>query len=87
MNTVNKHKMEQQQPEARYANYFAVGSNALEFLIDFGQFYQDSDKEIIHTRIITSPGYARALLDTLQNAISQYENRYGVIEQQNQDYS
>jgi len=87
MAPAEKHQMEGRRPEARYANYFAVGSNAFEFLIDFGQFYQDSDNEIIHTRIITSPGYARALLDTLQDAISQYENLYGVIEQQHQDYS
>lgn len=86
MDPVNKHLMEERRPEARYANYFAVGSNAFEFLVDFGQFFQDSDNEIIHTCIITNPGYARALLDTLQNAISQHENLYGQIEQQNQDY-
>ncbi len=79
--------MEQQKPEARYANYFAVGSNAFEFLVDFGQSYQDSDKDMIHTRIITSPVYARALLEILQHAISEHESRYGSIAQQNQDHS
>ncbi len=87
MSPINNHEMQDRQPEARYANYFAVGSNALEFLVDFGQSYQDSEKDMIHTRIITNPVYARALLEILQHAIAEHESRYGGITQQNQDRS
>jgi hypothetical protein len=27
-------------PEGRYANYFQIGHNAFEFIIDFGQGYE-----------------------------------------------
>ena len=63
----------------RFANYFQVGHNAFEFLFDFGQFYRDSDEAQFHTRIITSPAYARALLDILQDAIDRYESAFGGI--------
>lgn len=63
----------------RFANYFQVGHNAFEFLVDFGQFYRDSDEAQFHTRIITSPAYARALLEILQDALDRYESSFGLI--------
>ena len=66
-------------PEARYANYFKIGHNAFELLIDCGQCYAENDEPHIHTRIITSPAYAKALLRTLRDAIDQYEETFGVI--------
>lgn len=45
----------------RYANYFKVGHNDVEFVLDFGQFYPDDDNAQIHTRIITNPGCAKVL--------------------------
>ena len=67
--------------EGKYANYFKVGHNALEFLIDFGQSYaSDALQESCHTRIVTSPLYAKYFLKTLAQAVEQYEARYGAIE-------
>ncbi len=57
----------------RYANYVAVGHNAFEFLLDFGQHYPDSDDIKMHTRIIINPIYAKSLLEILQQSIRQYE--------------
>jgi hypothetical protein len=66
--------------EGRYANYFKVGHNAYEFVIDFGQAYEDdARKERIHSRIITSPVYAKGLLETLRDAIEQHEANFGRI--------
>jgi hypothetical protein len=66
-------------PEARYANVFTIGHNALEFVFDFGQRYSRDDTPSTHTRIVTNPSYARALLATLSEAIAEYERRFGVI--------
>jgi hypothetical protein len=33
----------------------------------------------LHTRIITNPFYPKALLDTLQKSIEQYEQTFGTI--------
>jgi hypothetical protein len=65
--------------EGRYANYFKVGHNAFEFLLDFGQFYSDSIEPLMHTRVVTSPAYAKAMSDTLLEAIGIYEQTFGFI--------
>jgi len=66
--------------EGRYANYFKVGHNAVEFVLDFGQFFPDNDQPYLHSRIVTSPVYARALLETLRNSLTQYEEQFGAID-------
>ena len=65
--------------EGRYANYFKVGHNAYEFVIDFGQYYPENDQAELCTRIITSPAYAKSLLETLSESIEQYEKNHGSI--------
>jgi len=67
--------------EGRYANYFKVGHNAFEFVLDFGQLYGESGNAKLHTRIVTSPNYAKALLETLGESIERYEETFGVIEE------
>ena len=56
--------------EARYANYFEVGSNHLELIIDCGQFYAGCPAPLMHTRIITSPAYTQRLIDSLVQALA-----------------
>ena len=68
------------QLEGRYANFFKVGHNAFEFVLDFGQFYPASEKSELGTRIITSPAYAKNLLEILHKSIDRYEQTYGVIQ-------
>ena len=65
--------------EGRYANYFKVGHNAFEFVLDAGQLYDDGETAQPHTRIISSPIYAKALLETLRESIERYEQTFGVI--------
>jgi hypothetical protein len=69
--------------EGRYANYFKVGHNAFEFVLDFGQFYPESQQAHLHTRIIANPIYTKALLETLRGSIEQYEQTFGTIPEQN----
>ena len=58
---------DREQIEARYSNHFEIGQNAFEFLRDFVQLYDGNEKRPrIHTRIITSPFYAKHLSDLLQ---------------------
>ncbi|MBI2203116.1 MAG: DUF3467 domain-containing protein [Candidatus Rokubacteria bacterium] len=66
-------------PEGRYANYFEIGHNAFEFLLDFGQFYDEDGPPRRHTRIVTGPTYAKRLFETLGEAISRYEADFGAI--------
>ncbi len=64
---------------ARYANYFEIGHNAGEFILDFGQAYSSAEKRQVHTRIVTSPAYAKALLRIFENAVERHEQIYGAI--------
>jgi hypothetical protein len=67
--------------QGQYANYFEVGHNAFEFLLDFGQLYlAGSEAEgRMHTRIITSPVFAQRLVEVLSRALSEYEQTYGRV--------
>ncbi len=67
--------------EGRYANSFQIGYNAFEFLLDFGQVAPESEETRFHTRIITSPAYAKALSKLLRESISQYEQTFGKIQE------
>lgn len=68
--------------EGRYANRFKIGHNAFEFVFDFGQCYEEDKEEQFHTRIITSPIYAKALLETLRVSIQQHEKTFGKIKEE-----
>ncbi len=72
-------------PEGRYVNYFEVGHNAAEFVIDFGQFHVEQDMARLHTRIVTSPVYAKLLAAMLTNAVERYEGDHGNIEADDND--
>jgi hypothetical protein len=65
--------------EGNYANYFAVGHNAHEFIFDFGQHYSEIDQAELITRIITSPTYVKVLVELLHQSITEYEKAYGSI--------
>jgi len=65
--------------EGRYANYFKVGHNAFEFVLDFGQYYPENKEEELYTRIVTSSVYAKVLLRTLKELIECYEKIFEVI--------
>ena len=59
-------------PKGAYSNYFEVGHTAFEFV--YG-----SEPGPCHTRIVTSPIYAQALLETLRDALAQYTETFGAI--------
>jgi hypothetical protein len=81
MEDKNNSHMDKDSLEGKYANNFRVGHNAFEFLIDFGQVYEEDNSLCMHTRIITSPNYAKALLKTLMMSINEYESTYGSIKE------
>ena len=65
-------------PLGKYANHFTVGSNALEIVLDFGQWYE-GDEAQLHTRIVTSPRYALTLMQLLAETLEQHQARYGAL--------
>ena len=65
--------------EGRYANYFEIGFTVHEFLMDFGQFDQDSESAIRHTRIIATPVSIGMFLRMLVDVVARYEASQGPI--------
>jgi len=72
-------KMTIERIEGCYANFLKIGQNAFEFLFDFGQLYLEEESAQFHTRIITTPVYAKAFLKVLENSIGRYEQSFGAI--------
>jgi hypothetical protein len=68
-------RLEDDSPEGRYSNYFRVGHNAYEVVLDFGQSHPP-EREYIHTRIVISPPGAKELSEVLRKALEEYERRY-----------
>lgn len=78
-------RMDAGKPEGRYTNFFQVGYNAVEFLLDFGQYFDETKDGSIHTRIVTNPRYAKELLNVLQESVERYEKSFGSIPNQNEE--
>lgn len=78
-----KGDVRKRQPErkmdAHYANYFHVGQNAFEVMLEFGQHYENEPAPQMHTRIVIAPAYAEAFCDLLQKALSEHKRNFGVI--------
>ncbi len=64
---------------ASYANYFEVGHNAFEFLIDSGQVEPQSGEIQLISRIAFSPVHAKLLSQLLSQAITQFEAAFHAI--------
>ena len=66
--------------EARYANHLEIGHNRFEFLLEFGQLCEPGEERVLaHTRVVTSPSYAKHFSDLLQESVRRYEEQYGTI--------
>ncbi len=65
--------------EARYTNFVKVGHNAFEFVVDFGQYYSETEHVLFHSRIVTGPRYAKEMLNIIRVAVGEYEEKFGVI--------
>jgi len=66
-------------PLASYTNYFEVGHNAYEFLIDFGQYQPEVAEVAPLARIVLGPTHAKLLATTLTTAIESHEAEHGKI--------
>lgn len=64
---------------ASYANYFEVGHNAFEFLIDVGQIEPQTGGVQLMSRIAISPVHAKLLAQLLSRSIAQFEKAHREI--------
>ena len=79
MAQVSKEGESSAQLDGKYSNYFTVGHNAFEFLLDFGHCSPEDEEGHFHTRIIASPSCAKALFELFRESIDRYEQTFGLI--------
>jgi hypothetical protein len=79
MSTGRRTKRNPKAPLACYANYFEVGHNPYEFLLDFGQFQSEAAGVVLHTRIAVGPTHAKLLAEMLHGAVHKFESNNGPI--------
>ena len=65
--------------EGRSANHFELAFTEFEFLLDFGQLYDNQGQALIHSRIIMTPRSAKTLSTMLQDLVKKYEQTIGPI--------
>ncbi len=79
-----------ERPHGYYANYLKVGQNAFEFLFIFGHhFLEDglvNQEALSHTRIATTPVYAKAFLKVLEESVNDHERSFGAISDEIVDF-
>jgi hypothetical protein len=84
-------KMINEKSKGCYANYLKIGQNAFEFLLVFGHLYLDDNlveqEGLFHTRIVTTPVYAKAFLKVLEECIEHHERTFGVIPDEIVDFA
>lgn len=61
--------------EGKYANYFRVGFNDVEFILEFGQELEGGPR--IHTRVVFSPANVPSFLRLASESWKSFEERYG----------
>ena len=54
--------------DGQYANHSNFGQNTFEFVLGAGHFYPENEHAQLHTRIITTPTHATAILEIIQKA-------------------
>ena len=64
---------------AQYANWFNIGHNGFEFVLDFGQNHAEAEGAMVHTRIVVGPAYAKVLSKLLNESLGRYEGAFGEI--------
>ena len=63
----------------QYINMVVVNHNDSEFVLDCIYVQPQAPKAKVQARLITSPRHAKRLLQALQQNVSSYEKRYGLI--------
>lgn len=57
---------------AQYANYFRVGFNAAEFVLDFCQAYEGAGEPTSVCRVVITPAGARELQALIEGSLAEY---------------
>ncbi len=72
-----KVKVDDKDLKGRYANVMYVAHSKEEFVLDFLNIFPPQG--VLTSRIITSPGHMKRIVNALEDNIKQYEEKFGKI--------
>lgn len=61
----------------RYANWLDVTFSADDFVLDFGQRFDDEGETLRHSGIVATPSSVVAFVDVLTRSLAEHRRRYG----------
>src|SRR3954470_20604764 len=73
-------QLDDETANGRYANMALVNHTETEFTLDFIYVQPQQPKAQVLSRIITSPKHMKRLLLAMQDNLSKYEAKFGVVE-------
>ena len=73
-------KIEDAVMKGAYANAMAVSHSKEEFVLDFLNIYPWQRAGIVTSRVITSPGHMKRIVNALTENLKKYEEKFGKIE-------
>ena len=69
----------QDKAQGVFANLALIAHTPTEFVLDFAQLMPGVPQANLVARVVVTPDQAKKILGALQNNISQYEKKFGVI--------
>ncbi len=75
-------EIDEQTAEGRYANLAIISHSLSEFIVDYAVHLPGLSKAKVHSRVILTPEHAKRLLYSLQENITRYESKHGMISMQ-----
>ncbi len=64
--------------DGEYVNFMEVKHNSETFIMEFAMSY-GKDDDVTGPCLLTSPGFAKRMLQTLQENVAKYESKFGEI--------
>lgn len=71
-------KISDQVHQGVYANQMVVAHSQYEFVLDFLVTFPPGPQVV--TRVVTSPGHMKRMVQALEDNLRQYEEKYGSVE-------
>jgi hypothetical protein len=66
--------------DGAYANIAFISSNNAEFILDFARFLPGNTRGKVISRVVLNPIHAKSIMKSLNEAVDQYEKKFGAID-------
>jgi len=72
-------ELREAEAEGIYSNLVMIGHSPSEIILDFARFLPGTPKARVFARVIMTPQNAKSVLNTLEDNLKKYEEKFGEI--------